>query len=346
VLRSCLKSPEGAVINFSNSSLDRWAVIFKFVVEKISYLNLPNCRRLSNGAVEVVVTADVGPRVIRYGFVGGENVLGEYPEASVETEWGVWKPWGGHRLWSAPEASPRSYAPDDAPVEVSKEGKRAARFAQRVEPHTGLQKEMHVAMDDGGSGVRVVHRIRNLNAWAIELAPWALTIMRPGGQVIIPQEPFGPHPDFLPPARPLVLWHYTDLSDPRFSLGRRFVRVRPDEKKSSPQKIGMLNKQGWAAYHAGGDLFVKTYAYVEGASYPDYNCNTEVFTAGPFVEIESLGPLARLEPGGVAKHIECWHLFGEVTVGGDEEAVDEALTPFISEVVGSRGSEDSTRGFD
>lgn len=296
-------------------------------LEKLSYMGLPDCRRLSNGTVEVVVTAGVGPRVLRYAFEGGENVFGEYPEASVETEWGVWKPWGGHRLWAAPEASPRSYAPDDAPLEVTEEGERAARFAQPADPRTGLRKEMLVELDGEGSGVRVLHRVVNRGAWAVELAPWALTVMRPGGEVVIPQEPFGPHPEFLLPARPLVLWHYTDLTDARLSLGRRLVRVRPDAGNDAPQKIGLLNKQGWAAYHVGGELFVKTYPYAEGAAYPDYNCNTQVFTAGAFVEVESLAPLTRLEPGGAAEHEERWALFRGVEAGGDEEAVAAAVTP-------------------
>ena len=46
-------------------------------MEKVSCLNLSNCLKLSNGQVEVVVTTDIGPRIIRYAFVGGENILGE-----------------------------------------------------------------------------------------------------------------------------------------------------------------------------------------------------------------------------------------------------------------------------
>ena len=55
---------------------------------------------LSNGTVEVVITTGIGPRVIRYGFVGGENALGEIPGTPpTKTALGEWKPWGGHRLW-------------------------------------------------------------------------------------------------------------------------------------------------------------------------------------------------------------------------------------------------------
>ncbi len=49
-------------------------------VEKTQYQGWQNCYHISNGAVELIVTADVGPRIIRYGFVDGPNVFKEYRE--------------------------------------------------------------------------------------------------------------------------------------------------------------------------------------------------------------------------------------------------------------------------
>ena len=85
-------------------------------MEKVTCLGLPNCLRLANGDAEIVVTTDVGPRIVRYARAGGENVLGEFPDAAKATSLGEWKPWGGHRLWAAPEAVPRTYYPDNGPV--------------------------------------------------------------------------------------------------------------------------------------------------------------------------------------------------------------------------------------
>lgn len=301
-------------------------------MEKITYLNLPNCYRLSNGTVEVVVTTDVGPRVIRYGFVGAGNVLGEHPEAAVQTAWGDFKPWGGHRLWTAPEAMPRSYAPDDAPVEFEPLGEHGIRLTAAVEPHACVQKELAVALDAEGSGVTLRHRVTNRGVWGAELAAWALTIMRGGGEVIIPQEPFGPHPECLLPARRLVVWPYTDMSDPRWTFGRRFIRVRVDGSAAAPQKLGVANKQGWAAYRVGETLFLKCFAYESGARYPDDGCNTEVFTAASFVEIESLSPLRRVEPGESVEHTERWHLFRAAPAATDDAALEAALTPLVERV--------------
>src|SRR5690349_10985616 len=40
-------------------------------IEKTEYGGWPNCYRISNGEVELIVTTDVGPRIMHYGFVGG-----------------------------------------------------------------------------------------------------------------------------------------------------------------------------------------------------------------------------------------------------------------------------------
>jgi hypothetical protein len=275
-------------------------------VEKISYLGL-DCCKLSNAEIELVVTTGVGPRILRYSFIGEENMLGEAPDAVAKTELGEWRAWGGHRLWTAPEAKPRSYAPDNDPLTFKSEGENGIRLVQQADA-SGIQKEMTIVLDAAGTGVSVHHRITNRNLWAIEAAPWALTIMNGGGVAIFPQEPFRAWADYLLPARPLVLWHYTDLTDPRWNLGQRYIRLRSDEQHPEPQKIGLLNKQGWAAYLRGETLFVKRAAYVEGATYPDYNCNFETYTAGTFIEVESLGPIKRLEPDESADHTERWSL--------------------------------------
>jgi hypothetical protein len=155
--------------------------------------------------------------------------------------------------------------------------------------------------------------------------------MNGGGEAIFPQEPYRSWSDYLLPARPLVMWHYTDLSDPRWTLGRKYLRLRSNEKLGEPQKIGLLNKQGWAAYLRGPVLFVKRAGYEEGATYPDYNCNFETYTAGLFIEVESLAPLRRLEPGEAAEHTERWFLFRDVDAGENEESLSSALAPLLAQ---------------
>ena len=42
-------------------------------METVSCLGLPNCIKLSNGSVDLIVTTAVGPRILFYGPAGREN---------------------------------------------------------------------------------------------------------------------------------------------------------------------------------------------------------------------------------------------------------------------------------
>lgn len=300
-------------------------------IEKAKYSRYGNVMKLSNGTVDVMVTTDLGPRIIFYGFTGGTNILGELgPDALVKTEWGDWHPWGGHRLWAAPEALPRSYWPDNDPIKVETVGADAVRATPAPEKANGIQKEMLVALDPDGTKVTITHKITNMGMWPVELAPWTLTIMNGGGTTILPQEPFIAHGDVFLPARPLVLWNYTDMADQRWTFGTKYVRLRTDENiKDKPQKIGAANKLGWAGYLRDGQLFVKRFPYIEGATYPDYGCNFETYTDGSFMEVETVGPLTKIEPGDAVTYVERWYLFKDVKAGATEDSLDAALKPLV-----------------
>ena len=90
-------------------------------VERIDFKGWPNSYRMTNGEVELVVTGDIGPRIIRYGFVGGRNLFKEFPSEIGKSGEPMWQNRGGHRLWVAPEAPPASpvtYAADNFPVHI------------------------------------------------------------------------------------------------------------------------------------------------------------------------------------------------------------------------------------
>jgi hypothetical protein len=279
------------------------------MVRTVSYLHIANCVEIDNGHSRVIVATEFGPRVLHYGLDGGDNILGWHPQAEVKTELGVWKPYGGHRLWMAPENMPLSYAPDNGPVELKIDGDLAATFTAETEPATGIQKQTTVKLEPAGAGVTLEHRITNRSVQEKELALWALTILRPGGEIVVPNEPHAPYgADNLLPVRTITQWSYTDFTDPRWTFGKESVRLKVDENSGEPQKFGVLNKQGWAAYEVEGLRFVKRAQYIEGASYPDMNSNFEAYTAGRFAELETLSPLVNLQPGESASHIETWEL--------------------------------------
>jgi hypothetical protein len=136
---------------------------------------------------------------------------------------------------------------------------------------------------------------------------------RLGGVVLLPQ-PHGPvDPAGLLPNRRLVFWPYADLTDPRLILGNLMIRI--DAQPAPAFKLGYFNRDGWLGYWLDGTLFTKSF-HMQGrsrlrmsrTSYPDLGCNVECYLNDRFVEIETLGPLVRLQPGETATHVETWRL--------------------------------------
>ncbi len=296
-------------------------------METLEYLNLPHCLRLSNLDAEVIVSTHVGPRVLRYALTKGENVLAEFPDTRISTALGHWNPRGGHRLWVAPELLPGSYAPDNEPLEYEVLNPLSVRLRQPSDA-SGFQKEMIVTLEPTGSGVTVYHRITNRSHFTVQVAPWALTIVR-SGTVLLPQEPFKSHDQELLPARALVLWPFTDLSDPRWTFGPRFIRLRADPRLPHAQKMGAMNKQGYLAHHSGDVLFIKRFEFLEDHPYPDYGCNCETYVAGAFQEVESLGPLKVILPGASLEHVEKWTLHAGFELSPSDEELEVALEKLL-----------------
>ncbi len=299
-------------------------------IEVKPYGGWPNCLWLTNGDVELVVTTDIGPRVMRYGTPDGQNFMKEYADQLGETGGDEWRIYGGHRLWHAPEAMPRTYALDNSPIDYEI-GDGAVTLLQPVEPETGVRKEIEIAMAASGTEVSLTHTLINENLWDITLSPWTLTVMAPGGRMIAPQEEYRAHPEYLLPARPLVLWHYTDMQDERVRWGTQFITLEQDPEADTKFKIGLMNTLGWTAYTLGEQVFVKRYPFEPGGAYPDYGCNFETFTDGDMLEVESLGPLTALEAGGGAvSHVEHWYVF-DATIGESEDAIERDLLPLVEQ---------------
>src|ERR1043166_2992834 len=130
------------------------------IVESIEYGGWKNCIRLENGKIEVVATTDVGPRVIRCGFVGGENILGEFESDLGQTDGETWRAYGGHRLWHSPEQIPRTYQRDNGPVAHAWDG-TTLRLTQPIEHATGIEKHIEITLDPAEARVRLLHRLTN-----------------------------------------------------------------------------------------------------------------------------------------------------------------------------------------
>lgn len=302
-------------------------------LEEVTYQNW-KAVRISNDTVQLIVLTDVGPRILWFGFLGDENEFYEVPEHAGHAGDRVFRVYGGHRLWVSPEI-PRTYYPDNFPVVVRREHD-AFIFAAPPEstpPGANLQKEIEIELADTGTLVTVTHRIRNVGSEPTEMAPWALSVMAGGGRAILPLPPRAPmSPDRLLPEGVLALWSYTDLADPRWKIGTKYIQLRQTGNGSSEfqqQMGGIFNPHGWGAYFRRGHLFLKKAAVDRTAKYPDFGCNFEVFTDPHSLELETLGPLRNLEPGEIAEHVEQWFLSKDIPAGEDEAWIDSVVLPIV-----------------
>ena len=274
-----------------------------------------DCVSLENHSISLLVTQSVGPRILSLRFNGGENIFAELPDFITERPDGErFYFHGGHRLWHAPENMPRTYAPDNHPVEIA-QLENELSVTQPVEAETGIEKSIRISLVKDRPQVIVHHTLTNRSLWSIECAPWAITQLRTGGVAILPQSQ-QPH-DVLP-NRSLSLWAYTDIANPNVTWGNRFILVRSGMDNAF--KVGFPNPRGWLAYWIDGTLFVKHAAFDPRAAYYDFGSSSECYCNGKFLELETLAPICKLEPGDSITHTETWELHANVEFPADENA--------------------------
>jgi hypothetical protein len=233
---------------------------------------------------------------------------------AVPTPYGDYLFHGGHRLWHAPEAMPRSYISDDGEIAIT-DVTDGVILEGKTEAGTGIRKriEIHLAADKPCAVL--THTLINDGLWPVKLAPWAISMFRLGGTVIMPL-PLDTHDPFTH-NRQISLWPYASFSDPRLVLHDRFIMFKAIAKLP-PFKMGSFTTHGWLAYWVNGVLFRKSFDVHAGLPHPDNNCNAEIYCNDRMVELETLAPFTILDPGASASHVETWEIFNGMEVLPEE----------------------------
>ncbi len=306
----------------------------KVNVSLCEYKNFGKCLKISNDLVKVIVTVDIGPRIINYSFLDGENVMFEDTERVVKKGGeqfdvfggGTWYLYGGHRLWTSPEGEPKSKYPDNNPVpyEILENG---AVFYPEEQKWNQYKFEIEVSLDENSSKVTVVHKVTNCGAWEITLAPWAITVLSAGGLEIVPQPTVDTH---LLPNRIMAFWPYTKLTDERIIWGDKYIGLKNVPEIQKNIKFGINSEHGFAMYFNHGDLFIKRFNTKKDGNYPDGGMSFETYAGRMFLEMESLGELTNLKPQKTVSHTEYWELFKEAApTSFNEEEIDELVKKYV-----------------
>lgn len=278
-----------------------------------SYENYGRAVVLDNGTLQATVTLDVGPRVISFGFIGGQNVFFNDIErrtnnksAAMEDYYGkgnFWYLYGGHRLWMSPESLPHTYYPDNGRISCNIVGDTAS-FVQPEQKENGICVELRLQFG-ADNELKVLNIIKNVSDGEIKGGAWALSVMNKEGIAVVPSNKADTG---LLPNRNYVMWPYADIRDERLLLCDDFIALRQQPGAKRTFKIGENNVYGKLFYFLNGELFTKSYDFDPNGEYPDYGCSVELFTCGDFLEAESLSPLRVLTPGAEIHHEEVWTL--------------------------------------
>ncbi|MCL1792388.1 MAG: hypothetical protein FWG34_00810 [Oscillospiraceae bacterium] len=284
----------------------------KITISDVEYKNYGRCKAISNGLFEMYVTIDLGPRIIKLNLPGKENLMFNDVEREMHIDvsktFGSGKCWyiyGGHRMWVSPEDMPKTYYPDNDPVEAKIEGNKVS-FFPGPQTANNLQHSLEISMCGDKPCAKVAHKLENIGENEITGAIWAMSVVAPGGTVICPQ----PDEDTgLLGNRCMAFWPYTNLTDARANFYDRYITVKQNGAVNEKFKFGINNTKGWLAYQNHGQIFVKTYEPNHPAgNYPDWGMSTEVFTNHLFSEAETLSELKTLKRGEFIEHAETWRL--------------------------------------
>ena len=186
-----------------------------------SFKDYGRCICVTNGVIEAYVTVDIGPRIIRFGYVDGQNIMcsnrkafGPKDDKEFTDYFGEGKRWenlGGHRIWLSPESYPETYYPDLEPVsyEITENG---AVFTPNPEVENGAAKSLEIKMDADDANMQVIMRVKNISEKDKNFAIWGLSVSEKGGTLIIPMNT---NETGLLSNRIISVWPYTDMSNDR-----------------------------------------------------------------------------------------------------------------------------------
>jgi len=261
---------------------------------------------LKNNLLQIEYRTDA-LRISGITLAGKSNLLVDLSDMPpVNTPYGDYRFLGGHRLWHAPEAMPRTYIPDEK-VDV-REIPGGVLLDTPTEAGAGIHKTIKLKLASDKASLTLTHTLVNEGLWPVELAPWAITQFRLGGTVVLPMPVGNADPAGLLHNRQFSIWPYTRMNDPRVQWGDEFILFKANPLLP-PFKIGYFNPHGWMAYWMDGVLFRKTFEVKTGVSHPDNNCNCEIYCNHQFVELETLAPFVTLAPGASVTHMETWDVF-------------------------------------
>jgi hypothetical protein len=307
--------------------------------ERVTYKGWDNALRMTNGTVEVVVVPQIGGRVMRYGFVGRENLLWENPtQAGKPIPFGEWTNAGGDKTWLwpqddwgklLPQAWPPPVAADQAPHTATVVGGDTVRLTSgRIFPW-GVRIVRDLRLSPVGTHVFSTTRlVRELPGQSPECAAWTITQVAAASTV---------YARLLPSASQLTN-HINSMSDKPFHAITRTGNVlRVERDPSHSAKIG--TEADLLATVQNNTLFIVRFSspavdnafatYQKGERAQIYNqpddANALKMGITPYIELEMTSPRRVLKQGESITLTQVWQLQELVPGERTTEAIADLL---------------------
>ena len=197
--------------------------------------------------------------------------------------------------------------PTNVPAEIVEQSDAAVTIRGEIEPESRMQIENHFELRDGG--LEVVHRVYNRGGAARELAAWSIASIpndRGGvleADVVVPLEPGDGR------MRSLGFYGNTNAKSDAYELDGPTLRVHAGRERGGDGfKLAAWVPDGRWIYRDAGLTLASTGSADAAARYPEGGYNQTVYKGwNPddpqwhYIELEHVGPLTRVEPGGFAE---------------------------------------------
>ncbi len=277
---------------------------------------------LQKGGLIVKIEPELGGRIMEFSLDGFNfffvnPTLAGAKNDQPEKSWnGVWRNFGGEKIWPAPQgwgndrqwAGPPDNVLDGGYFDVPSADQKSVSTASPVDPRTGLKIERNISLLDDESGVQIDASFENFSEKSGEWSIWPVI------QVATPDPDENRYSITFPVPNGIKIMHGV-VNSPQYFEEDGLCRV---DYKYIIGKVGALTDGGWVAYvdKATGKAFVASCDFVDG-KFPS-DTNVQIWSSGrgavfsrnvlriaeddrvanpPYMEIELLSPLKKIEKG-------------------------------------------------
>lgn len=286
--------------------------------------------KLTNGLVTVVVVPDVGGRIMDFRL--GDHALlwnnaaeaGKLYDAPRTAEERTWHNFGGYKVWPAPQD--RWGGPPDPLGSTLEGGRWTSRIVTASGPTavveltspadeavTGLQASRTIRLGVGTTSLEVTETFRNVSQRPVDWSIWTIAqvpgSLRPGEAVSPEARAYLPLPAKSRHAAGYYEFPFNESPHWKPIAGGRVLELTYGGEAA---KVGVDATEGWLASvdDLNGFTYAATFDLVPGAEYPDEGCSIEAWMNPsdlPYMEMEILSPITKLEPGKSFSATQTWH---------------------------------------